>query len=206
MGPGRFCRGQNRRWPERRCARPSWRSGVFVSAACSGGRSDCSATSPSARFMGCSRAGPDSASGVGCSTGCAATGGAPAEILRNQAPWSSTVDPVARRRAALTVASTAARRSGASKSMSPSTNTASRWRSMSRRRTGMTRKVSCRFCARSPMVASRARRSAISATAASGWRRPVRRSASPSRRLPAAATDGSFPPASAGWSNGPSPG
>ena len=38
-----------------------------------------------------------------------------------------------------------------------------------------------------------ARRSAISATAASGWRRPVRRSASPSRRLPAA--DGRFVPA-----------
>jgi hypothetical protein len=38
----------------------------------------------------------------------------------------------------------------------------------------------------------------------SGWPRPVRHSAS--RRLPAVGTDGSSPPASAGWSNGPSPG
>jgi len=35
--------GQNRRWPERPCARLSWRSGVFVSVACSGGQSGCCA-------------------------------------------------------------------------------------------------------------------------------------------------------------------
>jgi hypothetical protein len=45
--------------------------------------------SPSARFMGSSLAGPGSASGASCLTGCAATGGAPAGILRSQAPWSS---------------------------------------------------------------------------------------------------------------------
>ena len=72
-------------------------------------------------------------------------------------------------------------------------------------RTSMTQKLSCRFCARSPMVGSRVRRWAISATEVSGWPRPVRHSASPSRRLPAVGTDGSSPPASAGWSNGPSP-
>ncbi len=55
-----------------------------------------------------------------------------------------------RRRVVLIVVATAERRSGASKSMLRSTNTASRWRSMSRWRTGMTRKVSCRFCERSP--------------------------------------------------------
>jgi hypothetical protein len=38
MGPGRSCLGQNRRWLERHCAKPSWRSGAFVSAACSGGQ------------------------------------------------------------------------------------------------------------------------------------------------------------------------
>ena len=121
MVSGRCDRGQSRRWPERRCARPSWRSGVFVSVACSGGRSDCCATSPSARSTDCSPAGPGSASGAGCWTGCAAPGGVPAGMLRNQAPWSSIVDPVARRRAALTAVSTAERRSGASRSMLRST-------------------------------------------------------------------------------------
>ena len=38
MAPGRCDPGQSRRWPEQRCARPSWRSGVFVSVACSGGQ------------------------------------------------------------------------------------------------------------------------------------------------------------------------
>src|SRR5271165_654554 len=121
MGPGRCDRGQSRRWPERRCARPSWRSGVLVSVACSGGPSDCCAPSPSARFTRCSPGGPGWASGGGCSTGCAAPGGARARMVRNRAPWSSIVDPVARRRAVLSAAS--------------------RRRSMSRRRTGMTRKV-----------------------------------------------------------------
>jgi hypothetical protein len=46
----------------------------------------------------------------------------------------------------------------------------------------------------------------ISATGANGWPRLVRHSASPSRPLRAAATDSSFPPASAGWLNGPLPG
>jgi transposase len=54
--------------------------------------------------------------------------------------------------------------------------------------------------------ASGGRRSVISATAASAWRKPARRLASPSKQLPAAATDDSFPPASAGWLNGLSPG
>src|SRR5271154_987085 len=61
------------------------------------------------------------------------------------------------------------------KSILRSTNTASPWRSMSRRRTGMTRKVSCRFCARLPRVASRAQRSATLPTGASGWPTLVRR-------------------------------
>src|SRR3954465_10264619 len=73
---------------------------------------------------------------------CVATGASPAEMLRNQAPWSSTVAPVARRRAVLTAALMAARRSAASRSRLPSTSTASRWRSMSRRRIAMTPKPS----------------------------------------------------------------
>jgi len=40
------------------------------SVACSGGRSDCFATSPLARSTDCSLAGPGSASGAGCWTGC----------------------------------------------------------------------------------------------------------------------------------------
>jgi hypothetical protein len=44
---GRCDRGQSRRSPERRFARPSWRSGAFVSVACSGERSDCCAKFPS---------------------------------------------------------------------------------------------------------------------------------------------------------------
>jgi transposase len=118
----------------------------------------------------------------------------------------SIADPVARRRAALTAGSTAEGRSGASKSMLPLIDTACLWRSMSRRRTGMTRKASCRFCAPSPRVASKVQRSAILASGASCWPTTVRRSASPSRRLPADATDGSSRPASAGGLNGPSPG
>ena len=120
VAAGRCDRDQSRRSPERCCARPSWRSCVFVSVACSGGRSDGYATSPSARFMDCLPAGPASASGADCSTGCAALGGVPALMPRNQAPWLSIVDPVARRRAALTAVSMAARRSTASKSTSPS--------------------------------------------------------------------------------------
>ena len=82
----------------------------------------------------------------------------------------------------------------------------SRWRSMSRRRTAMTPKASCRSCARSLRVASTVRRSATSATAASGWPKPVRHSASASMPLPAAATDASSRPAFAGWLSAPSPG
>ena len=130
-----------------------------------------------------------------------AIGGAHAGILRNRAPWSSIVAPAARRRVASGATSTKGRRSGASRSRLPSTNTASPWRSMSRRRTGMIRKASSLSCASSPMEASRVRPWAISATGASGWQRRVRRSASPSRRSLAAETDGSFPPASAGWWN-----
>ena len=40
---------------------------------------------------------------------------------------------------------------------------------MSRRRTGTTRKAFCRFCVRSPKVASRGRRWVTSATEASGY-------------------------------------
>jgi hypothetical protein len=57
--------------------------------------------------MGCSRAGPGSASGAGCWTGFAAAGGAPAGMPRNRALWSTIVGPVARRRAAFRVASRA---------------------------------------------------------------------------------------------------
>ena len=35
-GADRCDRGQNRRWLARRCARPSWRSGAFISVACLG--------------------------------------------------------------------------------------------------------------------------------------------------------------------------
>jgi len=56
-------------------------------AVCSGGPSDSSAISPSARSMDYSPVGPGSASGDGCSIGCAAPGGAPAVIRQNRAPW-----------------------------------------------------------------------------------------------------------------------
>jgi hypothetical protein len=88
MVPGRCDRGQSRPWPERRCARPPWQSGVFVSVACSGERSDGYATSPSAHFTDGSSDGPGSASGAGCSTGCAAPGGVPAGMLLNRVRWS----------------------------------------------------------------------------------------------------------------------
>ena len=109
--------GPNRRLLEQRCERPSWRFGVFVSAACSGERSECCARSTLVHSMACSRAGLGSAFGVGCWTGYAATGGAPVGILRSRAPWSSIVDPAARRRAVFIVVSTAKRRSGASKAV-----------------------------------------------------------------------------------------
>src|SRR3954451_23105138 len=100
----------------------------------------------------------------------------------------------------------AARRSVASRSSSPWRNTASRWRSMAHRRTAMTPKPSCRFCVNSVMAASRARRSATPAIGANDWREPVRQSASRSRPSHAAATDSSFPLASAGWLNARLPG
>ena len=104
---------------EQRCARPSWRSGVFVCVACSGGRSDCCATFRSAHFMGCSPAGLRSASGAGCSTGCAVPGGSPAVIPPE--PSAVVIDSRSCRSApsSLTAASTAGRRSGASGSMLP---------------------------------------------------------------------------------------
>ena len=43
---------------------------------------------PSARSTAYSLAGPGSASGAGCSTGCAAPGGTRAVTPRNRAPWS----------------------------------------------------------------------------------------------------------------------
>jgi hypothetical protein len=200
-GTRRSARGPSRHWLERRCARRWRRSGASASVACSGGPSDSSATSPSTRSIGCSPVGPGLVSGVGRSIGCAAPGGAPAVISQNQAPWSSTVAPVARRRVVLSAVSMVARRSAASRSRWPLRNTASLWPSVSRRRTGTTPKPSFRFCVSSPMAASRVQPSAISATGANGWRRPVKRSASPSRPLRAAATDSSFPPASAGRSS-----
>jgi len=94
MAHGRSNRGQSRRWPEaalRKAVTATW---CVCFAACSGGPSDSSATSPSARSTDCSLAGPASASGVGCSTGCAALGGAPAVMLQSPAPWSSHLDPL----------------------------------------------------------------------------------------------------------------
>ena len=114
------------------------------------------------------RSGPGSASGADCSTGCAAPGASPAVMPRNRAPWSSTVAPVARRRVALSAASMAARRSAASRFTWPLRNTASPWRSTSRRRTAMTRKPSSRFCVNLPMAAFGGPPWAISATGASG--------------------------------------
>jgi hypothetical protein len=54
----RHAPGRSRHWPERHCARRSWRSGVWHSAACSDGRLDSCATSRSARCSPCSPAGP----------------------------------------------------------------------------------------------------------------------------------------------------
>jgi hypothetical protein len=162
------------------------------------GPSDSSAISPSARFTACSPVGPGSASGVGYSIGCAAPGGVPAAMPQNRAPWSSIAAPAARRRVALSAAPTVARRSGASRSRLPLRNTASLLPSMSHRRTSTTPKPAFQFCVSSPMAASMAQPSAISATGANGWPRSVRHSASPSRPLLAAETDSSFPPASAG--------
>ena len=137
-------------------------------------------------------ASPTPGSGVGCSRDCVAPGGAPAAMARNQAWWSSTVAPAAQRPAVS---------SAASRSMSRSTSTVSRWRSMSRRRTATTRKPPSRFCAHSPRLASRVRRWVISATGANAWLKQVRHLASVSRPLRAAEKDSSFPPASAGWLN-----
>ena len=109
---------------------------------------------PSARFTRYSPAGRGSACGDGCSTGCAEPGGSPAVMSLSQAPWSSIVEPVARRRAALNAASMAGRKSAASRSMLRSTNTASHWQSMFRRQTDTTRRASSRFCASLPREAS----------------------------------------------------
>jgi hypothetical protein len=80
------------------CGRPGRRSGASTCAACSGGRSDCCAASPSGTLYGLLPAGPGSASGGGGSASCTATGGALVGMLRNLAPWLSTADPAARRR------------------------------------------------------------------------------------------------------------
>ena len=69
----------------------------------------------------------------------------------------------------------AARRSRASRSISRWISTASRWRSMSRRPTGMTARASSRCCISLPAAASRGQPWAISATGASGC--PSRRGA-----------------------------
>ena len=100
-------------------------------------------------------------------------------------------------------ASTAARRSRASKSISRSINTASRWRSPSRRRISMTARASSRCCINLP--ASRGPPWAISAIAASGCK-PARRSASPSNPAPAVTAEPSFRRVFAGSSSAPWPG
>ena len=99
--PRRCDRGQSRRWPEWRCARPSRRSGVFVSVACSGERSDGFATS--LRHALWAIRSLDQARPVAP----AARSAAPrlAARLRGfpgaKRRWSSIVDPAVRRRAAL---------------------------------------------------------------------------------------------------------
>jgi len=60
---------------------------------------------------------------------------------------------------------------------------------MSHRRTAMTPKPLSRFCVNSPMAAFGGQPWGTSATAASGWPRPVRHSASRSRPLRAVETD-----------------
>ena len=67
--------------------------------------------------------------GAACSTAWSWPGGRLAAILPTPAPSSSTADPVSRRRLASRAALMAARRSKASRSISRSINTASRWRS-----------------------------------------------------------------------------
>ena len=103
-------------------------------------------------------------------------------------------------------ASMAARRSRASRSISRSINTASRWRSTSRRRTGMTARASSRCCISLPAAASRGQPWAISATGVSGCPRPARRSASPSNPAPAVTAEPSFRRGFGGSSSAPWPG
>ena len=90
---------------------------------------------------------------------------------------------VIRRRLDLGAASMAARRSRASRSISQSINTASRWRSTSRQRMSMTARASSRCCISLPAAASRGLPWAISVIAVSGC--PTRHSASPSNPAPA---------------------
>jgi hypothetical protein len=70
---------------------------------------------------------------------------------------TSTVAPVAQRRAVLNAASMAARRFAASRSRWPLRKTVSLWRSMSHWRTDMTPKPSSQCCGNSPMAVSKAR-------------------------------------------------
>ena len=97
-----------------------------------------------------------------------------------------------RRRLASGAASMAARRSRASRSISRSTSTASRWRSTSRRRISMTARASSRCCISLPAAASREQPWVISAIGASGCPRPARRLALPSNPAPAVTAEPSF--------------
>ena len=94
--------------------------------------------------------------------------------------------PVIRRRLASGAASMAAKRSKASRSISRSISTASRWRSMSPRQTCMTARASSRCCISLP--ASRGPPLAISATGANGcprgaWHHPPTQRRWPRRNL-----------------------
>jgi hypothetical protein len=87
-------------------------------------------------------------------------------------PSAVIVDSVVQRRLASGAASMAARRSRASRSISRLISTASRWRSMSRRPTGMTARASFQYCISLP--ASKEQPWAISATGVSGCPRGAR--------------------------------
>jgi hypothetical protein len=99
--PAKTSPGPRRVWP-------SWRSGAFV---CFCGMQwqaiGLLCDIPFSKLYGLFNRWTGSAFGAVCSAGCAVAGGSLAVMPRNQAPWSSIVDRVVRRRVALTVVSTA---------------------------------------------------------------------------------------------------
>jgi hypothetical protein len=99
-------------------------------------------------------------------------------------PSAVIIDSVAQRRLASGAASTAARRSRASRSISPWINTASHWRSTSRQRMSMTARASFQCCISLPAAASRGQLWAISVIAASGCPRGARHHHPTQRRRP----------------------